>query len=76
MKNNLLFDFTVDKATQTIYITREFAAGLDLVWDAFTKAEILDQWVAPEPWRARTKEMEPRCTGARTGLLSSAYSRN
>ena len=57
---NLLFDFTVDKATQTIHVTREFAADLDLVWDAFTKAEILDQWYAPKPFRARTKEMDFR----------------
>jgi uncharacterized protein YndB with AHSA1/START domain len=60
MITSLLFDFTVDKATNTIHITREFAADLDLVWDAFTKAEILDQWVAPKPWRARTKEMDFR----------------
>lgn len=57
---NLLFDFTVDKANKTIYVTREFAADLDLVWDAFTKAEILDQWTAPKPWRLRTKEMDFR----------------
>jgi len=57
---NLLFDFTVDKATNTIYITREFAADLDLVWDAWTKAEMLDQWSAPKPWRAQTKEMDFR----------------
>ena len=57
---NLLFDFTVDKATATITITREFAAGLDLVWDAFTKAEILDQWMGPKPWRVQTKEMDFR----------------
>ena len=57
---NLLFDFTVDKATATIYITREFAADLDLVWDAWTKAEMLDQWTAPKPWRAQTKEMDFR----------------
>jgi uncharacterized protein YndB with AHSA1/START domain len=57
---NLLFDFTVDKATKTMHITREFAADLDLVWDAFTKAEILDQWTAPKPWRAQTKEMDFR----------------
>ena len=57
---NLLFDFTVDKATHTIHITREFAADLDLVWDAWTKAEILDQWIAPKPWRAETKEMDFR----------------
>ena len=57
---NLLFDFSVDKATSTIYITREFAADLDLVWDAFTKAEILDRWFAPKPWRVQTKEMDFR----------------
>jgi uncharacterized protein YndB with AHSA1/START domain len=55
-----LFDFTVDKATKTIYITREFAADIDLVWDAFTKAEILDQWYAPKPYQAKTKEMDFR----------------
>jgi uncharacterized protein YndB with AHSA1/START domain len=57
---NLLFDFTVDKATKTIHITREFAADLDLVWDAFTKAEMLEQWSAPKPWKYRVKEMEFR----------------
>jgi uncharacterized protein YndB with AHSA1/START domain len=57
---NLLFDFTVDKATNTIFVTREFAAELDLVWDAFTKAEILDQWMSPKPWRVQTKEMDFR----------------
>lgn len=57
---NLLFDFTVDKTTSTIYITREFAADLDLVWDAWTKPEMLDQWWGPKPWRAETKEMDFR----------------
>jgi uncharacterized protein YndB with AHSA1/START domain len=57
---SLLFDFTVDKAAKTIFITREFAADLDLVWDAFTKAEILDQWYAPKPYQAKTKEMDFR----------------
>src|SRR5579872_6630939 len=60
---NLLFDFTVDKDTATIHITREFAADLDLVWDAFTKAEILDQWMGPKPWRVQTKEMVFRVGG-------------
>ena len=57
---NLLFDFTVDKDTATIHITREFAADLDLVWDAFTKSEILDQWMGPKPWRVQTREMDFR----------------
>lgn len=57
---NLLFDFTVNRDNATINITREFDAGLDLVWDAWTKAEILDQWIAPKPWRAQTKELDFR----------------
>ena len=55
MNNDLLFDFTVDKAAKTVYITREFDAELPLVWDAFTNAEIMDQWMAPAPFIAKTK---------------------
>src|SRR5690606_12197955 len=57
MNSNLLFDFTVNKANKTIYIKREFDASLDLVWDTFTLPELLDQWVAPAPYTARTKYM-------------------
>lgn len=60
---NPVFDFNVNKDTKTINITREFAAGIDLVWDAFTKAEILDQWVGPKPMRAVTKELDFRVGG-------------
>lgn len=62
---SLLFDFTVDKAAKTVYITREFDADLSLVWDAFTTAEILDQWVAPKPWKSKTKFMDFRVGGRR-----------
>lgn len=62
---NLLFDFTVDKPAKTVYITREFDANQSLVWDAFTKPEILDQWVAPKPWTARTKAMDFQVGGRR-----------
>lgn len=65
MTNDLLFDFTVDKTTKTVYITREFDADLSLVWDAFTKAEILDQWVAPKPWTSKTKYMDFKVGGRR-----------
>ncbi len=65
MNNNLLFDFAVDKAAKTVFITREFAAELPLVWDAFTKAELLDQWVAPAPMRAKTKYMNFEVGGRR-----------
>jgi len=65
MKNNLLFDFTVDKAKKTVYITREFDADLSLVWDAFTTAELLDQWVAPKPYASKTKSMDFKVGGRR-----------
>jgi uncharacterized protein YndB with AHSA1/START domain len=65
MTNELLFDFTVDKAAKKVFITREFDAELSLVWDAFTKAEILDQWVAPKPWTSRTKHMNFEVGGRR-----------
>jgi len=63
--NNLLFDFTVDKSTRTVTVVREFNAELPLVWDAFTKKEILDQWWAPKPWMSKTKFMDFRVGGRR-----------
>jgi uncharacterized protein YndB with AHSA1/START domain len=64
-KNDLLFDFTVDKTTKTVIITREFDADHSLVWDAFTKQEILDQWTAPKPWVSKTKYMNFEVGGKR-----------
>ena len=65
MNTQLLFDFTVDKAAKTVFITREFDADLSLVWDAFTKAELLDQWVAPKPFLSKTKYMDFKVGGRR-----------
>lgn len=58
-------DFTVDKTTRTVVIKREFDANLSLVWDAFTKQEILDQWWAPKPWSSKTKVMDFKVGGRR-----------
>jgi len=65
MKNDLLFDFTVDKSKKTVYITREFDAELPLVWDAFTKAELIDQWIAPKPLTSKTKYQDFKVGGKR-----------
>jgi len=65
MNNTLLFDLTVDKAAKTVHITREFAAKLPLVWDAFTRKEILDQWWAPKPLMSKTKSMDFKVGGRR-----------
>lgn len=58
MNNNLQFDFLVDKSENTITIKREFAARRQLVWDAYTTSELLDQWFAPEPFKTETKTMD------------------
>ncbi len=65
MTNDLLFDFTVDKTIKTVSLTREFAADLSLVWDAYTKQEILDQWWAPKPFASKTKFMNFEVGGRR-----------
>jgi len=58
MKNSLLFDFTVDKSTNTVFVKREFDTDQSSVWDAFTKQDILDQWWAPKPWTSKTRHMD------------------
>ncbi|MBL7736668.1 MAG: SRPBCC domain-containing protein, partial [Chitinophagaceae bacterium] len=60
MKSNLLFDFIIDKENKTIRVLREFNADLELVWQAWTTPELLDQWWGPRPWRAETKTMDFR----------------
>lgn len=64
MNINLAFDFSVDKENKTITVKREFDAEVALVWDAYTKSELLDQWWAPKPWKARTKTMDFREGGS------------
>lgn len=60
MKNNLFFEFKVNKENNTVHVEKEFAANLDLVWDAWTKPQLLDQWWAPKPYNAVTKSMDFR----------------
>lgn len=65
MNNDSTFDFIIDKPSKTVSINMEFDAPLPLVWDAFTKAEILDQWYAPKPWMSKTKYMDFKEGGRR-----------
>ena len=58
MNANLQFDFIVDKRENTIRIKREFAAKRQLVWDCYTKSELLDRWFAPKPFTTKTKSMD------------------
>lgn len=61
----MAIDFIVDKQSKTVLITKEFAYELSLVWDAYTKPELLDQWWAPKPLTSRTKVMDFRVGGRR-----------
>jgi len=65
-------DFIVDKEAKTVAITREFQAALSLVWDAYTKPELLDQWWAPKPLTSRTKVMDFKVGGRRFYAMVSA----
>jgi len=64
MNPGLLFDFVVDKEKNSIHVKREFAADLGLVWDAWTKPELLDIWWAPKPYHVKTKSMDFREGGS------------
>src|SRR5688572_31577261 len=58
-------EFVVDKSKKTVVITAEFDATRELVWDAYTKPDLLDQWWAPKPYASRTKVMDFREGGRR-----------
>lgn len=60
MKPDLRFDFVADMQKSTLTIRREFAAGRQLVWDCYTKRELLDQWYAPKPLVTKTKSFDFR----------------
>ena len=63
MKSSILMDFSVDKVNKEINISREFAAPIEKVWAAWTESDLLDQWWAPKPWKARTKSMDFKAGG-------------
>jgi uncharacterized protein YndB with AHSA1/START domain len=49
-------NFVVDKQNNKVKVTREFAAPLSKVWAAWTQSELLDQWWAPKPWKAKQRK--------------------
>ncbi|WP_018626540.1 SRPBCC family protein [Niabella aurantiaca] len=63
MNSSFLFDFSVDKENKTIRIQRKFDVNLELVWQAWTTAALLDQWCAPNPYRTETKTLDFRKGG-------------
>jgi uncharacterized protein YndB with AHSA1/START domain len=58
MNPEKIFNFTVDKENLVVKVERSYDAPLDLVWSAWTEAELLNQWWAPKPWHVETKSMD------------------
>lgn len=48
---------TKDLQNKRVIITRYFDAPVEEVWNAWTDSSLLDQWWAPKPYKAQTKEM-------------------
>jgi uncharacterized protein YndB with AHSA1/START domain len=46
-----------DLKEKSILVSRTFNAPLEKVWRAYTESELLEQWWAPQPWKAETKTM-------------------
>ena len=63
MSYTAVFNFDIDKENNQVKIERSFNASLDMVWDAWTKPELLDQWWAPKPWKSNTVSMEFKAGG-------------
>jgi uncharacterized protein YndB with AHSA1/START domain len=51
---------TKDAANKKLIVVREFDAPIEEVWKAWTDKDVLDQWWAPKPWKAKTKSMDFR----------------
>lgn len=58
MSEHPFTEFQIDKENNKIIVERQFSAAVPAVWAAWTKAELLEKWWAPKPWRARTEEMD------------------
>ena len=56
--------YTKDVANNKMTVVRQFDAPVEQVWRAWTESELLDQWWAPLPWKAKTKKMDFREGGS------------
>ena len=52
-----------DLPNKQLLITRDFDAERNEVWRAWTEPELLDQWWAPQPYKAVTRSMDFRVGG-------------
>ena len=52
-------EITAEEGTQELYIIREFAAPRELVFQAYTKPELYEQWIGPKGYTTAVKTFEP-----------------
>ncbi|TDD38182.1 alpha/beta fold hydrolase [Actinomadura sp. KC06] len=53
----------IDEASNTVRISRTYAAGVDRAWWAWTDAEAISRWWGPQGWAATVYEMDVRPGG-------------
>lgn len=56
MKSEIIFKRDAESAG--IYVMKIYNAEVSVIWDHFTKSELLDKWWAPKPWKCETKSQE------------------
>src|SRR5688572_274545 len=61
--NTSNMQLTKDLPNKKITISRMFDASPDVVWLAWTESDLLEQWWAPQPWKAETKSHDFRIGG-------------
>ncbi|KAB1232042.1 SRPBCC family protein [Chryseobacterium viscerum] len=52
MESNIIFNKDFEELS--IYVMKIYKADPSTVWNYFTKAELLDQWWGPKPWKCET----------------------
>jgi len=57
-------EIVFNKDSETgIFVMKVYNADVSTLWEHFTKAELIDQWWAPKPWKCETEKMDFRVNG-------------
>lgn len=56
--------FNKDFTAATVYVMKVYNCDPTIIWDYFTKADLLDKWWAPKPWKCETLSLDFREDGS------------